>query len=147
MRKRRTLNAVAALLALFLVGLVVVRVIERSYQNRAVFAQRVQLDRTADDLFGDKNSYIEIGGPEYFVVDDQRAFLDGITTRGARKLDDEYLREHKIYPLQMQSVRFVAKWVNIALGALAFVSIGILLWAANRTPKFKVDPVTDAPEP
>lgn len=115
---------VAALAAAVLVGSAVA---QASYARRAQLIQRVERSAGAD-LFDDAGS--PIGSPQLLVIDDAKAFTGGRTQEGAAIVDEGYLKEHGIYPLQMQTVSFVAG--NVRLGAIVGLALGLGGYALSR---------------
>lgn len=92
-----------------------------SYHSKAQLVQRVEIDKGAADLFGDASAaYRPIGSPQMLIIDDEKAFVDGAGDDNARMVDEGYLTEHKIYPLQLRTVDFVTRWTRIGCG-LSFV--------------------------
>lgn len=79
--------------------------IESSYASRAQLVQRVQPNPGAE-LFGDSGT--PIGSPQMMIIEDQRAFTGDRTEDGAAVVDDQFLRDNAIYPLQMQTVSYIA---------------------------------------
>ncbi|MFQ3669781.1 MAG: hypothetical protein SNJ61_12970, partial [Fimbriimonadaceae bacterium] len=100
--------------------------IESSYAKRARLVQRVQPNPGAD-LFGDVGTLI--GSPQLMIVDDPRAFTGERTADGAALVDDQYLRDNAIYPLQMQTVSYLAGLGRLGGGAgcAAFLVAWVLM--------------------
>ena len=70
----------------------------------------------------------KVGSPQLMIVDESEAILPGRTEEGALLLDDEYLRLHNIYPLQVKTVHFVAGLAKVGFGAsLGLGSIALLI--------------------
>lgn len=102
------------------------------YQSKAVKAQRVEFDEAAASLFGDNDAYTEIGSPQTLIIEDQGAFLPGTSKGGARLVSENYLREKKIYPLQLKTVEYVGGLVRLGAGAAVGVSALALIFLRAR---------------
>ena len=90
--------------------------------DKAVFAQLAEKSETAE-LFGDSQEQILIGSPQKFLALDPKVFLEGTGDQGAKLINDSYLRENKIYPVQVKTVEFfrnVILLVCLLGGALMF---------------------------
>jgi hypothetical protein len=91
------------------------------YEGRARLAQRIE-QNNADSLFGSAGT--PLGEPQLYIVDDPKAYLEGRGDLGAARLDENYLKEKGIYPLQLQTVDYFAT---------TFVIFGIAsLWLASQ---------------
>ncbi len=123
------LTILAALLA---IGSVVASSILTS---NAVFAQRAEKSDAAE-LFGDSTQQVLIGSPQKFLALDPKVFLEGTGDQGAKLLNDVYLRENNIYPIQVKTVEFFRNITLLACllgGALMFG-----LWRlANRSSQVR----------
>ena len=108
-----------------------------TYRGKAIYAQRVEFDEAAASLFGDTNPYQEIGSPQYLVIEDKAALLPGKTKDGAQMVSENYLREKKVYPLQLKTVDFVGSLIQQASGAALVVSLLLLALMAYRRRKAK----------
>ncbi len=125
--------------------------IEKWFASRAVLCQRVE-PSAESALFGEVGT--KIGSPQMVIVSDPKAFLssslegsappsaspsplegeglpgsgrDGVGG-GARLLNERYLRENGIYPLQLRTVRFFAYWTRIGCAAAAILAVLALFW-------------------
>ncbi len=96
---------------------------ERAYASRAQLIQRVERGDGAD-LFGDAGT--PIGSPQHMIIDDPKAFIEGQGEGGARLVDDGYLKNNGIYPLQMKSVAYSASLVRY--GSLVFLVVSFVLF-------------------
>lgn len=98
--------------------------VEQSYASRAKLVQRV-LKNDQAGLFGDLGEMV--GSPQMLIIDDGKAFIGGADDTGLYNVDERYLRDKKIYPLQLQTVQFVAGNVRLA-SSVAFIlgTIGFL---------------------
>lgn len=100
-----------------------------NFAGRAKLALRIERNN-ADSLFGSAGT--PLGEPQQYIVDDPKAYMEGKSEEGALLLDENYLKENGIYPLQLQTVDYVAATVRIASG-VAFVVFGIgSLWLGAR---------------
>jgi hypothetical protein len=95
----------------------------------ATVAQRILPDPNAA-LFGDGLG-APIGSPLEYAVSDPAAFLPGRGAAGERLLNEAYLREHGIYPLQVKTVWFVQRTVAVGAGVAALL-LGVV-WLRVRT--------------
>jgi hypothetical protein len=77
-------------------------------------------------LFGDGPG-TRIGSPLKYAISDPAAFLSGTGSAGERFLNEAYMREHGIYPLQVKTVWFVQRAVALA-ASLAALLMGAFLW-------------------
>jgi hypothetical protein len=102
-------------------------------------AQLVQLiepqDAASAALFGDapagEPAGTRIGSPQWMVIRDQRAFLDGIGSGGERFVDAAYLRRQNTYPLQLKTIIFIRDLVALGSG-VAVVMLGLIWWWRER---------------
>lgn len=107
--------------------------VRQSYAGRA---EQIQLARPADAagaLFDE--THTPIGSPQAMIIDDRAAFLEGSGENGARLANDDYLREKGIYPLQLQTVDFIAGLVRLGGLLAGGVGIGLGLWLRRRSPR------------
>ena len=123
--------ALWAVLGLALVAAGASVVVENDYRGRAQLVQRVQRDAGAE-LFGDAGT--PLGSPQKLIIDDPKAYVEGEGESGARLVDDKYLTDHKIYPLQLKSIEYMASMTRLGTGAAALLALG-LLWARKRLNK------------
>ena len=114
------------------IGHGVLFVLESNYTGRAVLAQRVVVDKTADALFGDGGRQV-ISKPEPLINDDPKAFLSGTGEQGSRLVDENYLKAHNIYPEQLRTVMFTLVLFRVALGISLLVSVLVVL-ALRKKP-------------
>lgn len=124
--------------ALVLIGSTLALIIsfpaERSYRSRAQLIQRVQVDEASRLLFGDAGT--PIGSPQKMIIDDPKAFLPGEVTGGVKQVDENYLVQKGIYPLQLKTVEFFAQSARIISAALALLSL-LGFWLTSR--RLRVD--------
>jgi hypothetical protein len=95
----------------------------------AVLAQRVEPNQAAS-LFADDAPGTLIGSPQRMVIRDAKAFLEGTASDGARFVNEKYLRENNIYPLQVKTVEFFRNIVALLAG-LGAVLMGVLWWRSQ----------------
>ncbi len=94
----------------------------------AVLAQRIEPNEAAS-LFGDSSGPgTPIGSPQWVVIRDEKAFLEGQSADGARFVNEEYLIENKIYPLQVKTVEFFRNVTAVVavLGVLVMASLWLM---------------------
>jgi|CXWL01.1.fsa_nt_gi hypothetical protein len=103
-----------------------------TYPGKAKFIQRVEKNEGAD-LFGESGT--PIGSPQLYIIDDPKAFTGKKTANGAEEVDEKYLREHNLYPLQLQSLRFVAKQVQLVAGAVFLAGLAGLVMTRFKRVK------------
>lgn len=97
----------------------------------AQLVQRVEpADEASAALFGDADQGTLIGSPQLLIVRDEAAFLPEGTVNGARLVNEKYLRERNIYPLQAKSVWFVRNL--LLLTSLALFALGTVSWLIAR---------------
>jgi hypothetical protein len=83
-------------------------VISSVMTQNAVLAQRIEVQETGvAALFGTENEVGKpIGSPQRLIINDPKAFLEKTGENGLRYVNDKYLQENKIYPLQVLTVEF-----------------------------------------
>jgi hypothetical protein len=99
-------------------------------ESRAVLAQRVDPHSPEVALvLGEAGT--PIGSPQRLVLFDDRVFLEGTSIDGARLVNEKFLNENNIYPLQWKTVEFVRNAVAIAslIGALL---MGLIMWRFSK---------------
>ncbi|MEQ1933206.1 MAG: hypothetical protein ABL962_04925 [Fimbriimonadaceae bacterium] len=95
-------------------------------------AERFQLVKPSEGaaLFGDAGE--PIGKPMEYVIFDRSVVMADKTPEGLAQLDDTKMKQKGIYPLQLQTVRYViglTRWGSVAVAALGGI---LLLWARRR---------------
>jgi hypothetical protein len=97
----------------------------------AVFAQLAQKNEAAE-LFGDTSQKTLIGSPQNFLALTPQAFFEGTGDNGARLLNDLYLKENNIYPIQVKTVEFFRNVIVLvcAIGG----ALMLMLWQLARRP-------------
>ena len=114
---------------LCLLGLIASIFIEGNYAGRAKTYQLVRKSAEAQ-LFGEVGD--KIGTPQEYIVDDEKAVLPEPLEDGTPALDDAYLKEKGIYPLQLRTVREIAGISRLGLGAGLVVSGLLAVWLGRR---------------
>ena len=123
------LGALLILLGPFGIGLGTV--LEENYSKKALVVQRVKVDKDAGDLFGGDAAHTPVGSPQELIIEDPKAFLDARGPEGTKLVDEDYLQENKIYPLQLKTVRVVSEYARYGFVALALFG-ALLLWIGSR---------------
>ncbi|WP_216327593.1 hypothetical protein [Deinococcus aestuarii] len=128
------LRRVAGLLALLaLVTLLLSFAVGALLTRDAALVQLIQ-PSSAGALFGEADSPgVPIGSPQPMIIRDPAAFLPGEGEGGARLVNETYLRERGLYPLQVKTVELVRNLVALGAGLAALVFGGLWLWARGRT--------------
>lgn len=104
-------NVFRVLMLLALLVFVAAWLVYASFANGAVLAQRIEPHPpTMAELLNEPG--LALGSPQVFVIRDQKAFLEGTGEQGERFLNEAYLTENGIYPLQLKEVAF---WRNLVL--------------------------------
>lgn len=97
----------------------------------AQLVQRVEPATAASaSLFGDADQGTPVGSPQRLIVRDERAFLPGRGPGGSRLVNEQYLRDQQIYPLQAKTVTFIRNM--LLLGALVLFVLGVAVWRWPR---------------
>jgi hypothetical protein len=91
--------------------------------RNAVFAQ-LAIKQEAAELFGDGAKEVLIGNPQNFLALDPNAYLEGTGENGAKLINDTYLRENNIYPIQVKTVEFLRNLI----GLICLVGGGLMLF-------------------
>lgn len=107
-------------------------VVESSYAGRAKLIQRIKPhDKAMAELLGEAGE--PIGSPQEIIVDDPAAFLPAPEGyEGPAMVNDAYLQEKGIYPLQLKTVRYVAGLARWGFLGAALVALVGLLWLRKR---------------
>jgi len=109
--------------------------IESSFRSRAKLVQLVRPNEQAA-LFGDVGE--EIGSPARYVIDDQAAFLNQRSGSGAEYVSVTYLENKGIYPLQLQTVEFVAGTIRQATTIVTPLALIGWWWSRRRLRRSSV---------
>ena len=102
------------------------------YENKAKMVQRIQKSTSAD-MFGDDGT--PVGKPMKLIIDDPKAFLGGPDSDDVYKVDEGYLSEHKIHPLQLKTVDFITFWTRMLSLLGAFLGMVGLAWIGQKRKK------------
>lgn len=102
-------------------GALTVPFVRQSYSAKAILTQRVQVD-SADKLFDDGPT--PIGSPQKMIIEDPKAVVG--TKNGVRMVNDAYLQQHHIYPLQLKTVDFTLDNARTGFIALSLCGWGVL---------------------
>ncbi|MCU0316865.1 MAG: hypothetical protein MUC92_09760 [Fimbriimonadaceae bacterium] len=111
---------------LLLLVLVATVPILSNLESQAVTYQIVKPSPEAA-LFGDVGE--KIGTPQKFIIQDKKAILAEPDENGTLLLNDTYLKDQGIYPLQLQTVQAsfgYARW-GLAGASLLCLALGLLL--------------------
>ena len=99
------------------------------YAGQAQLIQRVETS-DADDLFGGEGT--PIGTPQRMIITDPKAFLEGETPEGARRVCENYLKANEIYPLQLKTVDVGVRVARLVAGMEAVTGLILVLVARRR---------------
>ena len=125
MKPLRTIAKAVAIVAAAI--LITTFPIEASFVARAQRVQRV-LPSEQSELFGETGE--NIGTPQRVVIDDPKAFMTGDLADGTKRVNETYLQDNRIYPLQLQTVVAVLNYVRI--GALTATLISMIAVVRTR---------------
>ncbi|NUL83056.1 MAG: hypothetical protein HUU60_10075 [Armatimonadetes bacterium] len=98
-----------------------------NYTARAKLIQRVEHDPATARLMGEPGA--PIGSAHLMIIDDPKAFLPEFKEEGSpHYVNEAYLREHDIYPLQLRTVEEIAALLRYgALGGILVSIVGLTL--------------------
>lgn len=136
MRRRLPLvRRIAGLLAaLALVTLLASFGVSAVLTRDAALVQRVEPSAGAAALFGgNEGPGTPVGSPQLMVIKDEKAFLPGTGAGGVRYVNDLYLREQGVYPLQVKTVHFMRNLVAASSAGALLLLTALWLWARRRT--------------
>lgn len=107
-------------------------VVESSYAGRAKLIQRIKPhDKAMAELLGEAGE--PIGSPQEIIVDDPAAFIPAPEGyEGPAMVNDAYLQEKGIYPLQLKTVRYVAGLARWGFLCAAVVALFAAFWLRKR---------------
>ena len=105
-------------------------IVKQSMASKAVLVQRVQKD-AASDLFDDGPG-TPIGSPQMLIIADPKAFIEGEGPEGSRLVDENYLVENKIYPLQLKTIEFISKIIVVAGVSAGTLFLLLTIWMRKR---------------
>ena len=131
MKLLRILGLIA--LAAGMVGLLGSTIARQVYSSQAQLIQRVNpIDPDIAALTGETGN--PVGEPQLMIIKDKGAFLEGETTEGAKLVDDSYLKDKGVYPLQLKTVKFATQMTLLA--SLVATGVGLAAFTvANRKHK------------
>lgn len=98
----------------------------------AVLAQRVIPQVAGADLFGDSSPGTPVGSPQMLIIRDPRAFI-GPPEQSPRLVNENFLRENHIYPLQLKTVEFFRNLIAAVSGAGFVLLAGLLTLLRRQT--------------
>jgi len=122
MRRIQVLVSALGVLGILAAGMAMI--VAQSFASKAQLVQIVKPDAAEAALFGD-SAGTPIGSPQEMIISDAKAFLPGEGKDGAKLVNDDYLKKNGIYPLQLQTVRFVSNIVLLVGGGLGVLGIAI----------------------
>jgi hypothetical protein len=122
-------------LGLAIFGLIVLIgsfVVSSVLTQNAVLAQRVEIQGAGvAALFGNENEVGKpIGSPQRLIINDPKAFLEKTGENGLRFVNDQYLQDNKIYPLQVLTVEFFRNIIAFIAALGSLVMFG--LWRLSK---------------
>ena len=127
--RRKVISAISIVLLLFGVVFAVLIPLSITFGNKAKMIQRVER-LSSSELFGDEGA--NIGAPTLLIIEDSNAFIGGPDARNVYKVDENYLKTHKIYPVQQKTIKLVTIMLEIATCCALFLgSAG--LWFAQKS--------------
>ena len=113
------------------VGLVGTFVRANSLTAKAELTQRIKpYDKDTAALTGDVGT--PIGDSQDMIIDDPAAFLPGKGDKGQRLVNDDYLQQHEIYPLQAKTVNYVAGLAKLGFAGGLVLAVSAGLFASRR---------------
>ncbi len=117
---------VIVLMASFIVSSVITR--------NAVLAQRIEIQEAGvAALFGAENEVGKpIGSAQSLIINDEKAFLEKTGENGLRYVNDKYLKDNNIYPLQQLTVEFFRNVIAFIAGLGATVMFGLWRFAKPK---------------
>lgn len=118
-------------LALCVVGFVATMVLSRGLVAKGELSQLVKpADPAVAALTGEVGAMI--GEPQVMIITDEKAILPGKSAGGARMVNQDYLKEQGIYPLQVKTVQFATRVAQYGFGGGALVALIGALWTGKR---------------
>lgn len=106
--------------------------VEASYRSKAVLAQRVEKDASAA-LFDGADAYRPIGSPQLLILEDPKAFLPEPGRDGVKQVDEAYLKDKGIYPLQLKTVEFFTGNARLGGGIALVVGWAVFFLMRRRS--------------
>jgi hypothetical protein len=95
-----------------------------SLTSQAKLYQRIEKSAEAE-LFGELGT--KIGTPQLMIISDPKAVLPDKLEDGTALLDETYLKENNVYPLQLKTVNETSGIATLASIAVALVSLGLVV--------------------
>ena len=127
--QRRVVSALSKIALLAGIVFAVLIPLSINFGNKAKMIQRVER-LSSSELFGDEGA--NIGAPTLLIIEDSNAFIGGPDSRNVYKVDENYLKTHKIYPVQQKTIKLVTIMLEIATCCALFLgSAG--LWFAQKS--------------
>jgi len=112
-------------------GFVAAIIVPNSLAAKAQLVQRMKpYDPDTAALVGEIGT--PIGSPQQMVITDEKAFLPGRGETGARLVNDDYLKAHGEYPLQVKTIHYAAGLVRMGTGAASLIGLAVFLWTRKR---------------
>jgi len=105
-----------------LLFLVATPIVQTQLIQKSKLVQRIEVDPSAE-LFGELGT--PIGSPQRMIIEDKSAFINAKSPEGAEYVSEAYLKKNNIYPLQVQTVEYIARNILIASGT-AFAIFTVL---------------------
>ena len=102
--------------------------VDSYFGGKAQLIQRVEKSDSSD-LFGDSGT--PIGSPAMLIIEDPKAFLPE-EKDGAKQVDEKYLKDHKIYPLQLKTIQMFTGYSRIASAGFG-VLLALVWWKGRRS--------------
>jgi len=121
------LAAIVVVLAILTLGISFP--VRSSYASKAKLIQRVEKS-TGDDLFGDNGTVI--GSPQMLIIEDEKAFLGPVKPGEPLSVDEKYLKDHNVYPLQLKTVDFFINYIRLSTGMSLIIAIIAYALASRR---------------
>lgn len=125
-------KAITFLLVLIAASFAATFPVEGNYRSKSDMYQLVEPSNEAA-LFGEIGE--KIGSPQMYVVFDQKAVLPSPEGEQTKFLNNTYLKQHGLYPLQMKTVSYLVGIVRIALGIAFLLALALLLMLRARSSK------------
>jgi hypothetical protein len=127
-------TAGCALLMLGILGFLASAIVPSQMASKGRLIQRIKpYDKDVASLTDEIGE--TIGSPQVMIIDDAKAFLPGSGESGAKLVNDDYLKAHSIYPLQVKTVRYVGGLARIGTGAMALVGLVLFGWTRRKLKK------------
>jgi hypothetical protein len=98
--------------------------LQSTFRGKAKMIQRIEKSASGD-MFGDEGT--PIGVPMMQIIEDEKAFIGPADSSGTYKVDEHYLSEHKIHPLQLKTVDFLASISRLGF-VLSTILLSIISW-------------------